>query len=146
MKEIELVSNQYLPLSNMTSRIFFTLDSMSQISFLYQFSLQHFMEFIFAVLHTNEALGKMPKSNPEARLQVITREMFQYVNLKISQGLLLEHQALFALRLAQIRLGSDYDTQFDFLLKSSVVDSNTSASDGMIINEGVLGEGKLTRT
>jgi dynein heavy chain 1 len=35
MKEIEVVSNQYLPLANMTSRIFFTLDSMSQISFLY---------------------------------------------------------------------------------------------------------------
>jgi dynein heavy chain 1 len=29
MKEIELVSNHYLPLANMTSRIFFTLDSMS---------------------------------------------------------------------------------------------------------------------
>lgn len=39
MKEIEIVSNQYLPLSNMTSRIFFTLDSMSGINFLYQSSL-----------------------------------------------------------------------------------------------------------
>jgi dynein heavy chain 1, cytosolic len=68
MKEIELVSNQYLPLSNMTSRIFFTLEAMSQIRFLYQYSLQHFMEFVFAVLHSNEALAKVPKSNPEARL------------------------------------------------------------------------------
>jgi dynein heavy chain 1, cytosolic len=68
MKEIELVSNQYLPLSNMTSRIFFTLEAMRQISFLYQYSLQHFMEFVFAVLHSNEALAKVPKSNPEARL------------------------------------------------------------------------------
>lgn len=39
MKEIELVSNEYLPLSNMTSRIFFTLDSMSVIHGLYQYSL-----------------------------------------------------------------------------------------------------------
>jgi hypothetical protein len=52
----------------MTSRIFFTLEAMSQISFLYQYSLQHFMEFVFAVLHSNEALAKVPKSNPEARL------------------------------------------------------------------------------
>lgn len=51
MKEIEIVSNQYLPLSNMSSRIFFSLDIMSQISFLYQHSLQHFMEYIFTVLH-----------------------------------------------------------------------------------------------
>lgn len=69
MKEIELVSNQYLPLSKMTSRIFFTLDSFSQISFLYQHSLQHFMDYLFAVLHTGEGeLAKIPKSNPEARL------------------------------------------------------------------------------
>jgi hypothetical protein len=52
----------------MTSRIFFTLEAMSQISFLYQYSLQHFMEFVFAVFHSNEALAKVPKSNPEARL------------------------------------------------------------------------------
>lgn len=76
MKEIELVSNQYLPLSNMTSRIFFTLDSLSSISFLYQYSLHHFMEYIFAVLHGNEELAKIPKSNPEARLRVITSEFF----------------------------------------------------------------------
>ena len=73
---------------------------MSQISFLYQHSLQHFMDYIFAVLHSNEALLKIPKSNPEARLGIITRELFQYVYQKISQGLLLEHQAMFALRLA----------------------------------------------
>ena len=119
MKEIEVVSNQYLPLANMTSRIFFTLDSMSQISFLYQYSLQHFMEYLFAVLHTNEQLLKIPKTNPEARLQVITKELFQYVYLKISQGLLLEHQPLFALRLAQIRLEQDYDQMFELLLKTS---------------------------
>ena len=35
MKEIEIVSNEYLPLANMVSRIYFTLDSMSAISFLY---------------------------------------------------------------------------------------------------------------
>lgn len=35
MKEIEVVSNEYLPLANMVSRIYFTLDSMSAISFLY---------------------------------------------------------------------------------------------------------------
>ena len=49
------------------------------------------MEFIFSVLHSNEELGKLPKTNPDARLRVITKELFSYVYLKISQGLLLEH-------------------------------------------------------
>jgi hypothetical protein len=75
----------------MTSRIYFTLDSFSAISFLYQYSLQHFMEYIFAVLNSNEELNKIPKTNPDLRLKVILRELFQYVYIKIAQGLLLEH-------------------------------------------------------
>jgi dynein heavy chain 1 len=138
MKEIELVSNQYLPLSNMTSRIFFTLDTLSQISFLYQYSLQHFMDYIFAVLLSNEELQKVGKNNPEARLQIITRELFLYVYVKIAQGLLLEHQALFALRLTQIRVGSDYDSYFEVLLRSG--------SAGQAGDENLLGEGRLSKT
>jgi hypothetical protein len=74
--------------------------------------------------------------------------MFQYVYLKISQGLQLEHQALFALRLAQIRLGTDYDPMFEVLLKSSSVDivSASNSADGLLISEDLLGEGRLTKT
>jgi hypothetical protein len=105
------------------------------------------MEFLFAVLHSNEALAKVPKSNPEARLKIITKELFLYINLKIGQGLLLEHQALFALRLAQIRLGNDHESQFEVLLKSSSADSALSpAVDDDEVDENVLGEGKLTMT
>ncbi len=39
LEEIEIVSNQYAPLSTMTTRIFFTLESMSNVHYLYQFSL-----------------------------------------------------------------------------------------------------------
>ena len=35
LEEIELVSNQYSPLSTMTTRIFFTLESMSSVHYLY---------------------------------------------------------------------------------------------------------------
>ena len=36
--EIETVSQQYLPLSQACSNIYFTLDSLSQVHFLYQYS------------------------------------------------------------------------------------------------------------
>jgi hypothetical protein len=39
LKEVEEISNTYLPLSTMTSKVFFTLEQMSDISFLYQYSL-----------------------------------------------------------------------------------------------------------
>jgi hypothetical protein len=68
--------------------------------------------------------------------------LFLYINLKVGQGLLLEHQALFALRLAQIRLGNDHDSHFELLLKSSSADASLSpAVDEDEIDEDVLGEG-----
>ena len=54
----------------------------------------------------------------------------------------MEHQPLFALRLAQIRMGSDLDPHFEVLLKSS---DQSSADDGML-DENILGEGRLTMT
>lgn len=68
MLEIEQVSNEYLPLATMISKIFFSLESTSQISFLYQYSLQQFMEYVFAVLRSNEDLAKIPKNQPQIRL------------------------------------------------------------------------------
>jgi len=50
MKEVEIVTEEYVPLANMASRLFFTLDSMSSIHFLYQYSLQYFMDILFSVI------------------------------------------------------------------------------------------------
>ena len=40
LEEIAVVSNEYYPLAQMTSRIYFSLESMSGIHYLYQYSLQ----------------------------------------------------------------------------------------------------------
>jgi dynein heavy chain 1 len=40
LEEIQEVSNEYKPLAQMTSRIFFSLESMGNIHYLYQYSLQ----------------------------------------------------------------------------------------------------------
>jgi hypothetical protein len=42
------------------------------------------MEYIFAVLNTNEELSKVAKTQPEQRLRIILREFFVYVYEKIS--------------------------------------------------------------
>ena len=48
----------------------------------------------------SEELDKIPKTNPDHRLKVIINKLFAYIYEKVSQSLLLEHQTLFALRLA----------------------------------------------
>lgn len=60
----------------------------------------------------------------------------------------MEHQPLFALRLAQIRLGADYDYLFDILLKASATGFEISSSMASMskFNESMLGEGKLSKT
>lgn len=68
LDEIKEVSNEYVPLSMMTTRIFFTLDSMSSIHYLYQYSLQHFMSAVFDVLKRNEAVNAVPKNDYTLRL------------------------------------------------------------------------------
>jgi len=68
MKEVEIVTEEYLPLANMASRLFFTLEGMSSIHFLYQYSLQYFMDILFSVIQKSETLNQIPKTNHEARL------------------------------------------------------------------------------
>lgn len=91
LEEIQEVSNEYEPLSKMTTRIFFTLESLGSVHFLYQFSLQHFMDMVFHVLQKNEALAQIPKSEPQRRLQVILKQLFLHINSTICQGLLQKH-------------------------------------------------------
>jgi dynein heavy chain 1 len=48
--EIDQVLGVYRPLSQMSSRIFFTLQSLGGIHYLYQYSLQQYMDVLMGVL------------------------------------------------------------------------------------------------
>ena len=50
--EIDEVTSEYKPLATMTTRIFFTLQSMSEIHYLYQYSLKHFEDIVNTVAIT----------------------------------------------------------------------------------------------
>lgn len=71
----------------MSSKIFFSLDSMSQIHYLYQYSLQYFMEILFSVIQKSEKLAQVPKSNFEKRREVLTQEFFDKTYENVSKGL-----------------------------------------------------------
>jgi len=73
LEEIKEVSNEYVPLAMMTTRIFFSLESLGTIHYLYQYSLQHFMDAVFEVLHRNELVNEVPRTDPQRRLLVIIK-------------------------------------------------------------------------
>lgn len=119
MKEVDAVTEDYLPIANMASRIFFALDSLPNIHFLYQFSLTQFMHILFAVIKS-EKLNSIPKTNHDARRKCLIQQLFDEIYDSNSRGLLAEHQPLFALRLVQIRKNDDerFDRLFQLLLRS----------------------------
>jgi len=79
------------------------------------------MDAVFEVLNRNEAVNKIPKTDPAMRLQVIIKELFVRINNSICHGLLEEHKLIFTLRLAQIRIGEQAGCEalFDLVLSST---------------------------
>lgn len=148
MKEVEKVTAEYIPLANMASKIYFSLESLSAMHFLYQFSLQAFMHTLFSVIQKSEKLGQVPRSNPEARRQCLTQEFFAKTYETTCRGLLQVHETLFALRLVQIRKQGDekFDRVFGLLLKStSVLDSRASLLGGRLTQSESAGIEELEK-
>jgi hypothetical protein len=99
MEEVEKVTEEYVPIAKMASKIFFALDSLAVVHFLYRFSLQQFMDVLYGVIQKSEKLRQVPKSEHEARRNCLLTEFFNSSYSYASRGLLQQHQVLFALRL-----------------------------------------------
>ncbi|XP_065175263.1 cytoplasmic dynein 1 heavy chain 1-like [Sycon ciliatum] len=120
MAEIEAVSHQYLPLATSCSSIFFMIDSLQQIHFLYQFSLAFFLDIFHVVLSNNPNLKG--KTDPLARLDIIIKDLFQVVFDRVARSLLQSDRVTLALLLVRIFLKgcigqSDHSEEFDYLLR-----------------------------
>ena len=76
--EVNETSRVYEPVSKAAARIFFTLQSLGSVHFLYQFSLQFFMDIIHTLLTgtANPQLKSISKTNPDARLKIIFSTLF----------------------------------------------------------------------
>lgn len=134
--EIETVSLQYLPLSQACSNIYFTMDSLNQIHFLYQYSLKFFLEIFSSVLHNNPKLDNL--SDNAARLAVITKALFSVCYERVARGMLHADRLTFALLLCRIHLKGlpnekSLDQEFMFFLrgKEGVLDISLPAVEGL---------------
>ena len=75
MAEVDRVSQEYMPLSASCSSIYFTLEGLSQIHFLYQFSLKFFLDVFQNVVSDNPHLKGI--ADHKKRLNIIAKDMFQ---------------------------------------------------------------------
>lgn len=118
--EIETVSQQYMPLSQACSNMYFTMDSLNQIHFLYQYSLKMFLDIFTSVLSQNPKLSGI--ADYTQRLSLITSDLFSVCYERVARGMLHADRLTFALLLCRIHLKgvsteSTYDTEFTFFLR-----------------------------
>mmetsp|Transcript_2191 Transcript_2191/g.1957 ORF Transcript_2191/g.1957 Transcript_2191/m.1957 type:complete len:354 (+) Transcript_2191:1782-2843(+) len=65
MEEVQNVTNMYEPLASASSKIYFAMEKLGELHYLYQFSLSFFMDAVFDLLHKDPNLEAIDKSNVE---------------------------------------------------------------------------------
>ncbi|RHY29832.1 hypothetical protein DYB32_004823 [Aphanomyces invadans] len=99
MENMEQATARFQPLAKACTQLFFTLENLGQIHFLYQFSLTFFLQVLTKVLASREVASAAQK---HSRLEFIGQQLFRHVARRVSKGMLQEDKLMFALRLAQI--------------------------------------------
>lgn len=121
MEEVKVVSDFYRPLAVASSNIYFTMEQMSLVHFLYQFSLHHFLDLFYAILHNNPHLGGV--TDQSERLRILKDDLFHLAYSRLSRTLLHNDRLSLALRLAQLKLQGTDDAlnaaEFELLVKGS---------------------------
>lgn len=62
MNEVNDVTNGYKPIAEASSKIYFALESMSSLHYLYEYSLTFFMDTVLKLLEGDEKLNKISKN------------------------------------------------------------------------------------
>ncbi|XP_028677485.1 cytoplasmic dynein 1 heavy chain 1 isoform X2 [Erpetoichthys calabaricus] len=132
MQEVETVSQQYLSLSTACSSIYFTMETLNQMHFLYQYSLHFFLDIYHTVLYENTNLRGI--TDHTQRLSFITKDLFQVAFNRVARGMLHQDHITFAMLLGRIYLKGinsepPYDTEFQHFLRGNevVLTSSTNA-------------------
>eukprot|EP00122_Pirum_gemmata_P014127 Pgem_evm1s13165 len=74
IQEVSETSSIYEPLANACSSIFFMLEQLNQLNFLYQYSLNFFLNIFLYVLKTNPLLEGI--KDPLERLKILKASLF----------------------------------------------------------------------
>lgn len=59
MHEVTEITNKYFPLAEASSSIYFAMIGLNTLHYLYEFSLDFYMESIFSLLRNNQDLQKV---------------------------------------------------------------------------------------
>lgn len=148
--EVDTVSQQYMPLSQACSSIYFTLEGLNQVHFLYQYSLHFFLDIYSDVLSNNNRLSGI--TDPNARLAQISKDLFEVVFRRVTRGMLHEDWIVFALLLCKIHLRGfsgepNFESEFDHFLrgKEGVLPGQSTIASNVLTAEQLESCSTLTK-
>ncbi|XP_030854690.1 cytoplasmic dynein 1 heavy chain 1 [Strongylocentrotus purpuratus] len=122
MAEVEMVSQQYLSLAQSCSSIYFSLEALNLVHFLYQYSLKFFLDIFHSVLCENPRLQGVTEYS--ARLSIIIKDLFQISYNRVARGMLHQDHLVFAVVLCRIHIRGmqserDYNSEFEHFLRGA---------------------------
>eukprot|EP00127_Corallochytrium_limacisporum_P003948 Clim_evm33s155 gene=Clim_evmTU33s155 len=102
MREIDRVSNGYTPLASVAANLYFALDRMAQVHYLYHFSLDAFLEVYDNVVVANSALDGV--KGHDQRLRIMEKTLPQAVVKNFTPAMKQHDRTAFALQLCGLVL------------------------------------------
>ncbi|CAC9696072.1 dynein heavy chain, putative [Plasmodium sp. DRC-Itaito] len=104
MVEVENVSNQYLFLAQGSARIYFILQHLCNINFLYQYDLNFFFNIMKDMFNNDHLLSIVKKKDHyKERLKVLEDLLFSLTYNRVARGLLQEDRYVFGLQLCYVK-------------------------------------------
>lgn len=113
MEEIRAVSATYEPLASAMALVYFTLEKLSDVNFLYQFGLQFFLRVLDKMLSTHGSLGDGTSGDSKQRVVFLMKMFFVEISKRVLRSLKFEDKVLFVVRLAQIFAIGQKDKELD---------------------------------
>ncbi len=117
------------------ARLFFALEALSQVHYLYEFSLQFFIDTLITLLTQDADLKLLARTDLEGRRKLIYDLIFLRVYQRVQSSLLQRDRLLFALRIAQIKLPKG-TTSIEQIFKSLI---RASPSAALLLEGGAAG-------
>lgn len=130
MKQVHEAVARFEPFASICRKIYVLLESMRQISFLYEFTAKSFMRILDHILETN--LSEIETKDEAARIDALKKVLFTEIASRIARGLQAEDQIVFSILLTRLSTGD-----------KSIVDANCKhrSSDELVRSiTSVLGE------
>lgn len=135
--KIDEVNDFYRSFAVCLSRLYFLLEALGDLHFLYQFSLGYFLSLFDIVLNDNKNLEN--KEDPSERLAIMMDDIFKLVYRRVIRGLLDADQIVLAFRLGQVRLetrGSGVeDSELNCFLKGALQPKQDVTIPSGLLNE-----------